>query len=431
MARKHDEMNDGAIQKSVLDNGIRVITERVPWVRSVAMGVWVSVGSSNEEPAQRGISHCIEHMLFKGTRSRSARDIAELMDSIGGHLNAFTDKETTCYHARTVDEHTALAIEVLADMLEHSTIDKGELRKEQQVILEEIRMYDDSPDEVSQDLFVRSAWGGSPLGEPTIGYASTVSAITRDTLLAYMGANYVPANVVITAVGNLEHEPFLDEVRKQFGGISGSSTHVDPKPPVFRPVSVVKQRDCEQVYVLVGAEGTGAGDDRRYVYSVLDAILGGGMASRLFQEIREKRGLVYSVYSTHQMYRTGGLFTIAAAARPKNAAEVLSLIRAETSSMADNGVTADEVARAKEHLKGGLLLSLESTSTRMLRLGRTELVAGRSVPPSEVVEKIEAVTKDQVDAAARALFAQGRLALTVLGPVDERLEAQVGLAESA
>jgi len=424
-------MNDSAIQKSVLDNGIRVITERVSYVRSVAMGVWVSVGSSHEEPGQRGISHCIEHMLFKGTRSRSAREIAELMDSIGGHLNAFTDKETTCFHARTVDEHAPLAVEILADMLENSAIDPAELHKEQQVILEEIKMYDDSPDEVSQDIFVRSAWGASPLGEPTIGYASTVSALTRDTLLEYMGANYVPGNVIITAVGNLEHDDFVADVRRRFGGLAGVSRHADPKPPVFHPARVIKQRDCEQVYVLVGAEGTSAGDDRRYVYSVLDAILGGGMASRLFQEIREKRGLVYSVYSAHQMYRTGGLFTIAAATRPKNAAEVLSLIHAETSSLAERGVTPDEVARAKEHLKGGLLLSLESTSTRMLRLGRTELVSGRSVPPSEVVEKIEAVTKEQVDAAARSLFAQGRLALTVLGPVDERFEAQVGLAESA
>ncbi|HET9343718.1 MAG TPA: pitrilysin family protein [Candidatus Eremiobacteraceae bacterium] len=424
-------MNDGAIQKSVLDNGIRVITERVSYVRSVAMGVWVSVGSSNEEAGQRGISHCIEHMLFKGTRTRTAREIAELMDSIGGHLNAFTDKETTCFHARTVDEHAPLAVEILADMLENSAIDPAELHKEQQVILEEIKMYDDSPDEVSQDIFVRSAWGGSPLGEPTIGYASTVSALTRDALLDYMGHNYVPGNVIVTAVGNLEHDDFVADVRRRFGGLAGVSQHADPKPPVFRPVSVVKQRDCEQVYVLVGAEGTSAGDDRRYIYSVLDTILGGGMASRLFQEIREKRGLVYSVYSAHQMYRSGGLFTIAAATRPKNAQEVLSLIRAETTSLAERGVSPDEVARAKEHLKGGLLLSLESTSTRMLRLGRTELVSGRSVPPSEVVEKIESVTKEQVDAAARSLFAQGKLALTVLGPVDDRFEAQVGLAESA
>lgn len=432
MAHPHDDLNDGsAIERTVLPNGIRVITERVPYVRSVAMGVWVCVGSSHEEPAQRGISHCIEHMLFKGTSTRSARDIAETMDSIGGHLNAFTDKETTCYHARTVDTHAPLAVEILADMLERSAIDPAELRKEQQVILEEIKMYDDSPDEVSQDLFVRSAWGGSPLGEPTIGYAQTVSAITRESVLEYMAAKYVPANVVITAVGNLEHAAFAKVAGERFGSMSGAAPHADPKPPVFRPVTVVKQRDCEQVYVLVGAEGTSAGDERRYVFSVLDTILGGGMASRLFQEIREKRGLVYSVYSSHQMYRSGGIFTIAAATRPKNAAEVLSLIRAETSSLAEKGTTDDEIARAKEHLKGGMLLSLESTSTRMLRLGRTELVAGRPVPPSEVIAKIEAVTKEQVDAAARSLFAQGRLALTVLGPVDERFEAQVKLAQSA
>ena len=432
MAHEHDALNDGsAVGRTVLDNGIRVVTERVPYVRSVAMGVWVSVGSSHEDAAQRGMSHCIEHMLFKGTRTRSARDIAETMDSIGGHLNAFTDKETTCFHARTVDTHAPLALEILADMLCRSAIDPVELAKEQQVILEEIKMYDDSPDEVSQDLFVRSAWGGSPLGEPTIGYAQTVSAITRESALAYMAAKYVPANVVVTAVGNLEHDAFVAEVRRRFGEMRGAAPHADAKAPIFRPVSVVKARDCEQVYVLVGAEGTNAADERRYVYSVLDTILGGGMASRLFQEIREKRGLVYSVYSAHQMYRAGGLFTIAAATRPKNAAEVLALVRAEIASLAADGVTADEVARAKEHLKGGLLLSLESTSTRMLRLGRTELVAGRPVPPNEVIEKVDAVTKEQVDAAARSLFGQGRLALTVLGPVDERFEAQVRLAQSA
>jgi predicted Zn-dependent peptidase len=425
-------MNDeSAYAKTVLDNGIRVITERVPYVRSASMGVWVSVGSSHEEPELRGISHCIEHMLFKGTRTRSARDIAELMDSVGGNLNAFTDKEATCYHARIVDTHERLAVELLADMFENSTIDPDELSKEQQVILEEIRMYDDSPDEVSQDLFLRSVWGGSALGEPTIGYAETVSSITRQLLLDYMASKYVPSAVVITAVGNVEHADFVEEARKQFGGLRGGRLQQDPKPPVFRPVTVVKQKDCEQVYVLVGAEGTSASDDRRYEFSVLDTILGGGMASRLFQEIREKRGLVYSVYSSHQTYRTGGLFTIAASTRPKNAAEVLGLIRAETANLAERGVTAEEVARAKEHLKGGLLLSLESTSTRMLRLGRTELVAGRTIPPSEVIAKVDAVTKEQVDAIARTLFAPGRQALTVLGPIDERFENEVRLAQSA
>jgi predicted Zn-dependent peptidase len=433
MAGAHDQMSgdDGLYAKSVLDNGVRVVTEHVPYVRSASIGVWVSVGSSHEEPAVRGMSHCIEHMLFKGTSTRSARDIAELMDSVGGNLNAFTDKEATCYHARIVDTHAPLAVEVLADMFAHSMLDPEELHKEQQVILEEIRMYDDSPDEVSQDLFLRSVWGGSALGEPTIGYADTVSAITRQSILDYMAAKYVPRAIVVTAVGNVDHAGFVDQVARQFGGLHGGAAHPDPKPPVFRPVSVIQQKDCEQVYVLVGAEGTNASDERRYVYSVLDTILGGGMASRLFQEIREKRGLVYSVYSSHQTYRTGGLFTIAASTRPKNAAEVLGLIRSEAANMFEHGVRADEVARAKEHLKGGLLLSLESTSTRMLRLGRTELVAGRTIPPSEVIAKIEAVTKEQVDAAARALFAPGRLALTVLGPIDESFEVQARLAQSA
>jgi len=425
-------MNDeNGYAKTTLDNGVRVVTEQVPYVRSASIGVWVSVGSSHEEPAVRGISHCIEHMLFKGTASRSARDIAELMDSVGGNLNAFTDKESTCYHARVVDTHVPLAVEVLADMFEHSSIDPEELRKEQQVILEEIRMYDDSPDEVSQDLFLRSVWGGSALGEPTIGYADTVSAITRQSILDYMSAKYAPSSIVITAAGHVDHGAFVDEAVRLFGSLRGGTPHADPEPPVFRPVSVIKQKDCEQVYVLVGAEGTSASDDRRYVFSVLDTILGGGMASRLFQEIREKRGLVYSVYSSHQTYRTGGLFTIAASTRPKNAAEVLGLIRAEASSLAEHGVTAEEVARAKEHLKGGLLLSLESTSTRMLRLGRTELVSGRTIPPSEVIAKVDAVTKEQVDAVARTLFAPGRLALTVLGPIDDRFEDEARLAQSA
>ena len=424
-------MNDGDYGKTVLDNGIRVLTERVPHVRSASIGIWVSVGSSHEEPSMRGISHCIEHMLFKGTRSRSARDIAELMDSVGGHLNAFTDKEATCYHARTVDTHLPLAMDILADMFVHSTIAPEELHKEQQVILEEIRMYDDSPDEVSQDLFMRSVWGGSALGEPTIGYADTVSGLSRQSLLEYMSSKYVPGAVVITAVGNLEHDAFVDEARRRFGSLQGGPPQPDPAAPIFRPVTEIKRKDSEQVYVLFGAEGTSASDERRYVYSVLDTILGGGMASRLFQEIREKRGLVYSVYSSHQTYRTGGLFTIAASTRPKNASEVLSLVRAEAAAIGANGVSAEEVARAKEHLKGGLLLSLESTSTRMLRLGRTELVSGRTIPPSEVIEKIDAVTKEQVDGVARALFGSGRLALTVLGPIDERFEADALLAQSA
>jgi predicted Zn-dependent peptidase len=284
---------------------------------------------------------------------------------------------------------------------------------------------------VSQDLFLKSAWGGSALGEPTIGYSETVSAITRQAIVDYMSEKYSPRSVVVTAVGAFEHAAFVDEVQKRFGSMRGGEPHVDASGPVFRPVSVIQKKDCEQVYVILGAEGTSASDDRRYPYSVLDAILGGGMASRLFQEIREKRGLVYSVYSTHNTYRGGGLFTVSASTRPSNASEVLGLIHGELARLIESGVTAEEMDRAKEHLKGGMLLSLESMSTRMLRLGRTELVAGRTIPPSEVVAKIEAVTKEQVDAIARSTFARGRLALTVVGPVDGRFEDEARLAQSA
>jgi predicted Zn-dependent peptidase len=417
-------MNDEpTYAKTILDNGVRVISEQLPYVRSVSLGLWVGVGSSHEEPQVRGISHLIEHMLFKGTPSRSARQIAELMDSIGGNLNAFTDKEVTCYHGRVVDAHVGLAFEVLADMFRHAKFDPADLRNEQQVILEEIRMYDDAPDEVSQDLFLRSVWAGSSLGEPTIGYAETVSAITRDAIGGYMTKRYTPDRVVVTAAGNIEHAEFVKLVAAQLGAMQGAYAGEDPAPPTFRPTVTRRYKDCEQVYLLIGAEGTGASDDRRYALSVLDTILGGGMASRLFQEIREKRGLVYSVYSAHNAYRNAGIFSVAASTGPKNAVEVVSLIRQELSRMADEGVTAEELARAKEHIKGNMLLSLESTSTRMIRLGRSELNVGRHISAAEITARIDAVTKEEVDGFARQLFENDRLALTVLGPVDTQIVA--------
>jgi len=426
-------MSDETYQKTLLGNGIRVITEHISFIRSAAIGVWVGVGSSHEEAPIRGISHLIEHMLFKGTPTRSARQIAETMDSVGGHLNAFTDKEVTCYHARVVDVHSELAMRVLADMFLHAKCDPVDLRNEQQVILEEIRMYDDSPDEISQDLFMRSVWAGSSLGEPTIGYAETVSAINRDLITQYMRARYTPDRVVVTAAGNVDHAAFVTLTQELLGSMQGRFDGVDPPAPTFRPTVTGKHKDCEQVYVLVGAEGTSASDDVRYPLSVLDAILGGGMASRLFQEIREKRGLVYSVFSSHNPYRSGGIFSISASTSPKNAQEVVSLVRSELAHLVEDGVLPDELSRAKEHIKGTMLLSLESTSTRMIRLGRTELNLGRHVSPAEVIARIDAVTKEEVDEAARRIFAPQRLALTVLGPVDPQaiVSAFESLAKSA
>ena len=418
--------------KSTLSNGIRVITEHMPLVRSVSIGLWVGVGSSHEAADLRGISHCIEHMLFKGTRSRSARDIAELMDSIGGNLNAFTDKETTCYHARVVDDTVETTLDLIGDMFLNSVFEPGELRKEQGVILEEIRMYDDSPEEVAHDLFIRSVWAGSPLGDPTIGYEKTVSAVTSPAIATYMRERYTPDSIVLTAAGNVDHEAVVQQAAALFGGLEGAKAGGDPPQPTFVAANVIRRKDCEQVYVLFGAEGASAKDDRRYPLTLLDTILGGGMASRLFHEIREKRGLAYSVYSSHTPYRNAGLMTVSASTSPKHAREVVSLVRQELAKMAADGVSDAELTRAKQHVKGGLLLSLESTSTRMLRLGRSELNVGRHVAAEEIVQRIDAVTKAHVDELAASLFAPERIALTVLGPVDERLtETSQALEASA
>ncbi|MBV8083028.1 MAG: insulinase family protein [Candidatus Eremiobacteraeota bacterium] len=418
--------------KTILPNGIRVITEHMPLVRSASIGLWVGVGSSHEAAPLRGISHCIEHMLFKGTRSRSARDIAEQMDSIGGNLNAFTDKETTCYHARVVDDTVEATLDLIGDMFLHSKFEPAELRKEQGVILEEIRMYDDSPEEVAHDVFIRSVWAGSPLGDPTIGYEETVKAVTPEAIAAYMGERYTPDSVVLTAAGNVDHEAIVAQAQALLGDMHGTNAGGDPPQPTFVPANVVRHKDCEQVYVLFGSEGTSARDECRYSATLLDTVLGGGMASRLFHEIREKRGLVYSVYSSHNPYRNAGLLTVAASTSPTHAAEVVSLVREELARMAEHGVTEAELARAKQHVKGGLLLSLESTSTRMLRLGRSELNVGRHVPAEEIIERVEAATKDDVDRLAASMFATERIALTVLGPVDEHFgEDQRPLQASA
>lgn len=426
-------MNDDQnYEKTTLANGIRVITEHMPHVRSASIGLWVGVGSAHEEARLRGISHCIEHMLFKGTPRRSARDIAELMDSVGGNLNAFTEKEATCYHARVVDTHVPLALDILADMFRNAKFDLDEIGKEQQVILEEIRMYDDSPDEVSHDLFLRSVWAGSSLGEPTIGYAHTISALTREDITAYMATRYTSDSVILTVAGNVEHEAIVAQAQSLLGDMGSRHSAGPAASPAFCANVTIRPKDCEQVYILAGVEGTNASDDRRYPISIIDTVMGGGMASRLFQEIREQRGLAYSVYSTHNTYRTAGLFAVYASTGPNTAEQVVTLIQDEMARIAERGLGSDEIGRAKEHIKGNLLLSLESSGNRMMRLGRSELNVGRHVPPSEIAARIDAVTKEEVDSLARALFTRSGTALTVYGPVSENFAGGTqALAESA
>ncbi len=406
-------------RKSTLANGVRIITETMPAVRSATLGIWADVGSAAEPGERRGVSHLVEHMLFKGTERRTAKAIAEVMDGVGGSLNAFTDKETTCYYAKVIDHHVPLAIDLLSDMFLHSTFDAQELRKEQNVVLEEIKMYDDSPDEMIHDLFIRTMWSGSNLGEPTIGYAETVSALTRDELRGHMRAHYSPNTIVVAAAGNVVHERVVELFAAAFDGFEGHSEPPVPEHPRLTPSTLVKHKDTEQAYVVFGTRGLSLRDERRYALSVLDAVLGGGMSSRLFQEVREKRGLAYSVYSFQQPYREAGLFAVSAGTSPSNVAECVSVIDAELARAAAEGISAAELALAREHIKGSLTLSLESTSSRMIRLGRGEFTHGYHLTTEEIEAKIDAVDEEQVLSLARELFATENLGLCVLGPVDE------------
>jgi predicted Zn-dependent peptidase len=406
-------------RKTTLASGIRVLTESMPAVRSATIGIWADVGSSAEAPERRGISHLVEHMLFKGTKKRTARQIAETMDSVGGNLNAFTDKETTCYHAKIIDRHVPLAFDVLSDMFMNSLFEPAELMKEQKVILEEIKMYDDSPDELIHDVFTRAMWSGANLGDPTIGSAESVSGITRENIQEHLRRHYGGKSVVVTAAGSIDHEAFVELVQRNFAEFLGESIPLEPESPRAVPVALVEYKDIEQAHLLVGAQGLSLRDDRRYVLGVMDTILGGGMSSRLFQEVREKRGLAYSVYTYQASYRAAGLVGAYAATSPENVQTCIDVIADELARMRDERVTEEELVNAKEHIKGSLTLSLESTSSRMLRLGRNELIFGRDVPTEEVEQGVDAVTTDDVQSLARELFAQRSLGLCVLGPVEE------------
>ena len=406
-------------RKTTLPSGLRVLTETMPAVRSATIGIWADVGSSLESHSDRGISHLVEHMLFKGTARRSARDIAETMDGVGGNLNAFTDKETTCYYAKVIDRHVPLALDVLADMFLHSAFDPAELGKEQKVVLEEIKMYEDSPDELIHDLFLQTMWSGSDLGDPTIGFVDTVTRLTPADLRTHMKRHYAPNSVVVAAAGNVDHDRFVELVAECFANFRGTSELFTPDAPSTTPGTLIRHKDSEQAYVVVGSRGLSARDDRRFALSVLDTVLGGGMSSRLFQEIREKRGLVYTVYSFQAAYREAGLFGVYAGTSAENVQPCIDVIVEQLAALRNVRISDAELQLAKEHIKGSLTLSLESTSSRMIRLGRNELSLGRQMTPEEIEERVDAVTAPEITEIAQELFAEDQLGLCILGPVDE------------
>jgi predicted Zn-dependent peptidase len=402
-------------QKVVLENGTRIAVEEMPGVRSASFGIWVATGSRYETPDEAGISHLIEHMLFKGTARRTPRQIAEAIESLGGQMNAFTSKEYTCFYARVVDEHLPVAIDVLADMFFSSLFKADDIEREKKVVQEEIRMYEDAPDEIIHDLFTRAVLSGHPLGRPVIGTMDSVDGLTRQAVLDYYQRQYCPGNMVLALAGNLTAEDAVSALRPLFEGNRAVSPDRQVLIPEARTVVKVFPKPLEQVHFCLGVPGLPQHDDRNYTLQVINTVLGGGSSSRLFQRIREERGLVYTIYSYFSSFNDAGLFTIYAGTNADNLGEVLELTWQEIERLLDGGITQDELARTQEQIKGSLLLASESVTHRMHRLGKSEIVYDRLITPEEVLQKISAVTLDDVLSLARELLAPERFSLALIG----------------
>jgi len=417
------------VRSTVLPGGLRVVSEQVPGARTAAFGIWVGVGSRDESPQRSGASHYLEHLLFKGTGRRSALDISAAMDDVGGELNAYTAKEHTCYYARVLDADLPLAVDLVSDMVTSSVVAATDVEVERGVILEEISMHDDDPGDVVHDVFAEAVFGGHPLGRPVIGTAGSIAALTRAQVAGFYRRHYRPAAMVVAAAGHVAHERLVDLVGEAFAAGSltaealtgpdaaAGARRPDRRLPRTSAATRVVDRATEQAHLVLGARGLHRHDERRFTLGVLNNALGGGMSSRLFQEIREKRGLAYSVYSFHTQYADAGLFGVYAGCSPGRADLVLRLIREELHRAASDGLTPAEVARGQAQLKGGLLLGLEDSGSRMSRVAKGELLYGEVLPVDELVRRIDAVTTDDVRRVAADLLQQP-MALGAIGPFD-------------
>ena len=400
------------------DNGLRLLTEPMPGVRSVSFGVWLTRGSRHERAAHSGIAHLVEHMVFKGTATRSAQDIAQEIDSIGGQLDAFTAKECASYYVKVLDEHLPRAVDVLADMLLHPAFDSEEIAREKKVVLEEIKMVEDTPDDLVHELFTQRFWSGHPLGRPILGVPDTVGPLDSATLRDYFKRVYTAGNLVIAAAGNVEHEAVRKLVAEAFADVPANGEAVPLTPPTAVPGLTVRDKAIEQCHVCLGVDGYPQQHDDRYVCYLLNIVLGGSMSSRLFQNIRERRGLAYAVSSGMVSYQDGGALTIYAGCDADAVREVIDLVVAELQDLRNNLISAEELRRAQDHLKGSLVLSLESSASRMSHMARQQMYFGRQFTLEDTLRGVEAVTLDDVRRVARDLLPPGALSATVLGPVN-------------
>ncbi len=404
--------------KTVLQNGIRVVTERIPSAHSVSTGIWVNTGSRDETSGERGITHFIEHMLFKGTKRRTALDIAKEFDAVGGFANAFTSKEHVCFHAKVLAAHLPLLIDLLADLFLESVFDPVEIDREQNVILQEIRMVEDTPDEFIHVLFQEDFWQNNPLGLPIYGSVATVEKIRRELMLKYVARNFHPENIVISAAGNLDHHQFLDLIAPSMETLNRRIQRPGRKTPDHHFFRRVVPKDLEQVHLAIGMQGSSQTDESRFASHLLNVILGSSMSSRLFQEIREKRGLAYSVYSFSHSHEDTGMLGIYAGIAPENVEEVLQLINEQLAVLSEKLIPEQELNAAKEYTKGNMYINAESNDSRMNRLAKNEFLFGRYVTFEEIEEKINRVTPRDIQAWFKNVYGPDRIALMLYGPVE-------------
>jgi predicted Zn-dependent peptidase len=406
------------IKTHTFPSGLRLVMEKIPYVRSISLGIWIGTGSKYETEENNGISHFIEHMLFKGTSKRTAREIAETFDSIGGHLNAFTSKEYTCYYAKVLDQHLPIAFDVLSDMFFHSTFDPQELEKEKNVVLEELKMYDDTPDDVVHDLIAKATHHDHSLGYTILGREEVLQSLTPDHLREYIKEHYTPQNTVIAVAGNIDEEELIRLVERHFNEYEASATLPMVAEPEMTFKHLLKVKDSEQAHFCLGFDGLHIGDPAIYPLILLNNTLGGSMSSRLFQEIREERGLAYSVFSYHSSYKEAGALQLYAGTAPHQLEEVYELCISILNSLVQDGMTVKELENGKEQLKGNLMLSLESTNSRMSRIGKNELLLKKHLTLDEIISRIEELTLDRVNQLAQKMFKQ-KHSFALVSPLEK------------
>lgn len=408
------------MRKTCLDNGLRILTRKMSGIRSVCMGVWVNVGARDETLAENGLSHFIEHMIFKGTKRRTGFQIAREFDAVGGYTNAFTGMENTCYHAKVMDAHLETMVDILSDIFLNSVFDSEDVDKERPVIFQEIAMAEDSPEEFIHLLSGNAYWGDNPLGRSIAGTRENVLGFESGAIRDFFRRFYQPSQIVVSAAGNLEHDHFASLINRAFGAIPRSSGCPERVTPEGCSTLRLQDRDLEQVHLCLMTRGLSLAAPRRYVMSLMNTILGGNMSSRLFQEIREKRGLAYSVYSFASSYVDTGMFGVYAGADPSRGLETVELTLEQMRRLKTERVTASELEDAKQYTKGNLMLASESNESQMVRMAQNEMLFGRHIPLQDVLDRMDSVTPDDIVGLAECLFQNNPLCLTVLGPVEDR-----------